>query len=165
MKRSFVIAGLLSALLFVDYAQAEDLKKTLGTFGNFMVGSWTPAEQTSQQGPTRHDYNWVLGGNFLHMKTTAKDAMPLIAILGIEPKTNKLAWWAFFADGSVGPIYLTDHSDSKWTFEGDGAGPDGDETVKLIVEKTGDATLTATRISTPAQGEPMTFIQNWKRHR
>ncbi len=130
-----------------------------------MVGSWTPADQQNKDGPIKHDYTWILNGRFLHTKSTDQDPTPLVAIMGIEPKSKKLAWWGFFADGTAGPIYLIQSSDSRWVFEGDGdAGPDGNILRRLTVEKTGDASITSTMEDTI--GNSTTAVtRKWIRHR
>lgn len=136
-----LIATAVALLLIASQAKAqEDPQTVLKQFGEFMVGTWTPTQQADEDGPRKHIYSWMLHNKFLH-SDGQQDPNPWEGFVGIEPKSKKLAWWGFFADGTAGPIYLIESSSDQWVFEGDGARPDGKGTRRVSVFKTGDSTV------------------------
>ncbi len=158
---------LLTSLFLITISEtrvsALDHQHALQQFGSMMEGSWTPLEQEDARGPIRHVYSWVLNGKFMRTNGTQDPERSWDGFVGIEPKSGKMAWWGFFASGSVGPVYLTEASDTEWTFSGDKVGDDGNLTRSVTILKTGDARIRAI-VKDTLDGETITSLDaQWVR--
>src|SRR6056297_1858604 len=131
-------------LLIVALAQstsAQDHQKAFESFGELMIGSWTPEEQNNATGPIRHVYSETLDGKFIKADGSQDPAGPWTGFLGIEPASEKLAWWGFFQSGSAGAAYLTEATQNRWRFVGESLGDDGETTREVMIEKLGEGRI------------------------
>ena len=143
------------------YAQT-DAQKALAQIGDFMTGSWVPADQKDKNGPRKHLYSWELDKKFVRTNGDL-DPKPWHGYMGVDLESNKVGWWGFFADGTSGVLYLTKFTTDKWVFDGHDFGPDGKfrRTVTVIP---GDGKLHA-KIEDTLNGKTTVIEEDWVRHR
>jgi hypothetical protein len=165
MTRLLPLSLALAAILaLTPQSRAEiDAQDALKRIGDFMVGTWIPANQQDRNGPRKHVYVWALNKKFVHTNADV-DPEPWHGYMGVDLKTNKLGWWGFMADGGSGVIYLTKFTEKEWIFEGDDYGPKGKFRRKVTVQILADGKLHA-KVEDTLAGETTVVEEDWVRHR
>jgi hypothetical protein len=166
--------ALAATLTLTPQSRAEiDAQDALNRIGDFMVGTWTPANQQDRNGRRKHVYDWSLNKKFVHTNADL-DPEPWHGYMGVDLKNNQLGWWGFMADGGSGVIYLTKFTDviyftkfsaKEWIFEGDAFGPEGKFRRKVTVQIPADGKLHAKVEDTFLAGETTVVEEDWVRHR
>ncbi|WP_146526151.1 hypothetical protein [Novipirellula artificiosorum] len=150
--------------MFSPQCWAEiDSQNALTRIGDFMVGTWVPADQQDENGPRKHVYAWALDRKFVRTNGEL-DPAPWHGYMGVDLKYNQVGWWGFFADGTSGVIYLTKFTEKEWIFEGDDFGPNGKFRRKVTVKIPADGKISST-IEDTLDGETTVVQQDWVRYR
>jgi hypothetical protein len=164
MYRMFVALPLIAISLSLNsscFAQ-PDPDNALKVIGDFMVGTWVPPGEKDPDRPRLHSWGWTLEKKFVQINGE-RDLLPWHGYLGVDLAKRQLGWWAFFADGTCGVIYLTKFSESEWVFEGNAVTPQGKLQRKVTFHPLADRLHV--KIEGIQNGETTVIEEIWQRDR
>ena len=131
--------GLCPRNSLADHHEGQEVFES---FCGFMVGGTWVRNDNGE----KHTYKWVYQDKLVQL--TGKGETPIVAMICVEPETNKCTWWAFREDGGVIKSVLTNDENGGWLLSGKGNAPDGERTLIVRARREGDNTLHVTSEST-----------------
>jgi hypothetical protein len=153
------LAGLLIAAS-VGVGQADG-EKTFKSFTDHIVGgTWVTTIDGER---LEHSYRRIVNEKFVQL--TLKGGFNAgIAVLGVDPETNKCKFWGFGEDGAVSNWTLSQEGKGVWYLTARAVGPNGEHKYKGRVTAVDADTTKEELLELVVEGEkqePRTNI--WKR--
>ena len=144
----------------IGQADAEAAYKSLSDF--LVGGVWT-----TMAGDVKCEisYKPTLNGRFI-LGEYMHGNIPVTFLVGVDPATKKITWFGFDGDGDVVKWAMTPTSESTWTTEGKGMGPNGECAIKSKTTRVDADTIKEELEHFVINGKQMRIGTNiWKRKR
>ena len=153
-------ALVVTASAVVAQADAEAAFKSYSDHA--VGGTWV----TTIDGETlEHSYRRTINDKFVEL--TLKGGFNAgIALIGVDPKTNKCVWWGFGNDGAVGLWVMSQESEGVWLLHGTALGPKGENRYKGRITAIDKDTSKEELLELVVEGEKQELQTNiWRRRR
>ena len=86
-------------------------------------GVWKGVDEDGRDLEER--YHWILGKRCLQYNASGGEEGDVVAIIGVDPETQKCTWWGFGSSGLVAKGTMSLKADGVWQYFGEGIGVRG----------------------------------------